>query len=219
MTAGRQDLMVHPIEWHLLAPLYEQRHRIYHDLQHIHSILRRIEQFDGLTPDQACWLEAVAWLHDAYYDPLAQQGVNERRSADLLLGPLGKCFTPSGLALARKTIQATAHHLQDQDSIPALMGLFLDMDLANLSDSLDEFSEQSIRVSQELLEAGVPEGLVVESQKRFAEHMLERKKIYYSSVFQGRERDARQNLLSLYETPAAFLPEGLSTASPITPRP
>ena len=206
MTASAQDLMVHPIEWHLLAPLYEQRHRVYHDTLHIHSVLQRIDGFDGITPDQAMWLEAVAWLHDAYYDPLAAPGVNERRSADLLASPLGAAFTPAGLALAKKTILATAHHLEDQQGVPFLVGLFLDMDMGNLSDNLAIFCEQSVRVSQELIEAGVPRDMVQRGQSMFAERMLARQKIYYTPHFQAREKDARANLEALHADPGAFLP-------------
>lgn len=198
-------MMVHPLEWHLLAPLYEQRHRVYHDIQHIHSMLRRIDEIEGLSPDEASWLEAVAWLHDAYFDPLSKMNVNEERSAALLNGPLGGAFTPAGLQLARRTILATANHLEDQENVPFLMGLFLDLDIANISDDFVDFSEQSIRISEEFLEAGVSPVLVEEGQAQFAEKMLARKKIFYSPPFRGREGYARKNLGILLTHPAAFL--------------
>jgi predicted metal-dependent HD superfamily phosphohydrolase len=198
--AAPQTLMVKPLDWTTLAPLYGQPQRVYHDLDHIHAILRHIDALN-VGEDEKCWLEAVAWLHDAYQDPRAHGQANERRSAALLVGPHGKSFTDRGRALAQSAILATAYPMVDQVGLDPLVGLFLDLDLSNLSESPAEFRRQSMRIAQELLLLELSEAQVMTAQVGFATHMLARAHVYYSSQFAHLESAARANLAWLRDEP------------------
>ena len=221
MTAP--DLMARPFAWPVLAPLYAQPHRVYHDLEHIHGLLREIDALE-LPADLRAWLEAVAWLHDAYYDPLATSPANETRSADLLATDLGQAFTPYGKDLARRTILATAAYRQDpvlEDPVledPALasdtdgrvtldsrdypLALFLDLDLHNLSLAPSVYQAHALRAAEELLRARAQAGAEVGDgllslqvgMDAFTQAMLSRRHVYVTTTFAPREAQAHANL-------------------------
>lgn len=52
-------LMKQPLDWHLVAPLYQDVRRGYHDIRHIHTLINQIHSHD-LNADSKRWLEAVA---------------------------------------------------------------------------------------------------------------------------------------------------------------
>lgn len=90
-----------------LSPLYCEPHRGYHSLEHIHYLLRLIdnnpkqlvdmnllvnldtETYDDEDENRTIslphFLSYVAWFHDAVYDPYAKSGSNEKNSAMLFL--------------------------------------------------------------------------------------------------------------------------------------
>lgn len=73
-----------------LMARYREDHRHYHDIAHLHDVLRHVDELAGAAanPDT---VRLAAWFHDAVYGVLASQG-NEERSALLaeqVLGDLG----------------------------------------------------------------------------------------------------------------------------------
>lgn len=209
-------LMQSAFPWHLVAPLYQERHRSYHGVQHVHYILRQIDALP-ISVDEKDFLSAIAWLHDAHHDPLAGSPSNERRSAELLDIPtFATAFTEDGLSLARQTIMATADHLNDQvmtqmmiDDGQEMIGLFLDLDLAHLGDTQETFLRTSRSVSEEYRRAGTSYEDLIKGHPAFAQKMLARKKLFYTKHFEGRETQARANLLLAASNPHLMIGNGL----------
>lgn len=197
-------LMRERLAWECVAPLYQETHRVYHGIAHVHSILREI---DGapMPVDKRDWLEAVAWLHDAYYDTLGVVGCNERRSADILDGTLGSAFTDRGRELARNAILASAHHLQDQQDLPTMVAWFLDLDIAGLASEERDFNRYTRAVAEEFRRAGKSTESICQSHEGFARKMLARERIYYLNRHATKEPRARANLKRLAKDPLLFV--------------
>lgn len=90
---------MHPIQAGL-SDRYDEPHRRYHDLRHLHEVLAAVE----LLADEAADVEAVrwaAWFHDAVYDIGAAD--NEEQSARLAEGLLPAELAPRVARLVRLT--------------------------------------------------------------------------------------------------------------------
>lgn len=190
------NLMKRRLCWPNLVPVYTHSSRTYHDLEHIQSIIRDIPRFT-LSEDHRLWMEAVAWLHDAYYDPKLASPGNEYQSACLLDTELGGCFTEKGRFLARETILLTANHVLYQTDLDPLTQMFLDLDLGNLGCPRGQFLLQCQKVSEEKMRSGAPRHAVIEGVQCWAEKMLARERIYYTPEFAVHEDQARENLTHL----------------------
>lgn len=122
--------MLYPIFMNEMTRFYQEPHRSYHSLTHIHTLARHVlnrsyEQHllpgvkfntfssTGLTD----FLMITAWAHDAYYDPYLGSPMNEYLSR-LLYREIVKKITPendeqkSVLSYAEYAIDLTARHGQ-----------------------------------------------------------------------------------------------------------
>lgn len=187
-------LMKRPFEWHLLSPLYQDPRRAYHDVRHIQTLQREILCLQ-IPEDLKMWLEAVAWTHDAYNDPLLGSPGNEDFSARLLNTSLGAVFTQEGLELAQVTIELTAHHSTTHQQIDPLSALFMDIDISHLGASYPVFIRNSQLISEEYRHCGVADTVLIEGYHRFFQSMLARPQLYYTQMYEHLEQPARDNLL------------------------
>jgi predicted metal-dependent HD superfamily phosphohydrolase len=202
--AQNNDLMQSSFHWLDLVGCYQQSHRVYHDTCHVHDMLRLAHTL--CNQDDMPWMEAVIWLHDAYHDPKAPHGQNERRSADLLNGMLGEAFTDQGRALARAAIEASAHHFQDQSGLHPLVEILLDIDMGGLGGNSESFSRHTRRVSEEYQRVGTSDEDIAKGHEKFAKAMLARRRIYYSDkMHEQYEECARANLARLAASPKDFI--------------
>ena len=201
---GMGQLMQGRFSWERVAPMYQEAHRVYHDISHIHMMLRELNALD-LSRDEREWMEAVVWLHDAYQDPLGGPPHNERRSADLLDGELGHAFTPLGRDLARAAILASAHHTRDQDDLHPLIAAFLDIDLAGLASEEREFNRQTRAVAEEFRRMGKSTEKICDAHASFCQKMLSRSRLYYLDRHANREDPARANLQRVAKDPLTFV--------------
>lgn len=203
-TAETQPLMKRPFEWHVLSPLYQDPRRAYHDVRHIHTLLRDILCLD-VSEDQRRWLEAIAWLHDAYNDPLLGSPGNEQMSASLLDTSVGECFTDHGKELARATIALTAQHAITHENIAPLSALFLDIDISHLGASYTVFIRNSQLISKSTAIAGWPTMCWWRGYHRFFQSMLARQRLYYTEPYSHVEGAARANLQKGLEESAVLV--------------
>lgn len=186
-------LMKRPFEWQQIAPIYQDPRRSYHDVRHIHTLMREIVCLD-IPEDMKQWLEAVAWTHDAYYDPLLGSPKNEELSARLLDTSLGAVFTQEGLDLAYATIALTAEHSVTHPTIDPLSALFMDIDISHLGAAYPVFVRNSQLISEEYRHCGVADGVLIEGYHKFFDGMLSRSRLYYTQMYEHLEGRARENL-------------------------
>lgn len=197
-------LMKQPLDWHLVAPLYQDIRRGYHDIRHIHTLINQIHSHD-LSADAKRWLEAVAWLHDMYYNPLSGSPLNEALSASALDTSLGLAFTDFGKGLARETILLTAEHLTTHRTINPLQALFLDIDIMHLGADYTTFVRNSQLMSLEYRNWGVADSVLIEGYHDFFSKMLARQQLYYTQMYAPFEQQARQNLTQALQESAALV--------------
>lgn len=217
VKSNKEKLMSGDFPWHKLAPIYENR-KGYHDIRHIQALIREINSL-GLSEDHTNWLKAVAWLHDAYYDPILGSPENEKFSAELLkLSEFADCFSNYGWKLAYDTILLTAKHNETHTIMEPIQGFFLDVDIAHLGMSYELFIRNSQLISVEYRYVGISDEVLIEGYHKFYQTMLDRQYLYYTENYQTLEKSARNNLKrALNETtlivsqPQSFinkLPEG-----------
>lgn len=191
---------------HLVAPLYQEPHRFYHNIEHIHSLIRLLDElYDtavivGRAEYEA--LLAVIWLHDAYYDPKARQGMNEEHSANIGWAIIGELWSDERIRVdgqvqyvknwIMNTIRATAFHTVDQPHLDTLQRLFMDMDLAGLGSDPQEYRANSLAIRKEY--AHVSDDEFAAGRIKFCQAMLARKTIYYNVLYFKLEKQARENL-------------------------
>lgn len=198
------NLMKGRFAWERVAPMYQEAHRVYHGLPHVHAMLRECNRLE-MTPDHRQWMEAVIWLHDAYQDPLGGPPYNEQRSADLLDGELGSAFSDTGVDLARQAILASAHHTRDQEVLHPLVQMFLDLDLMGLASEDRQFNRETRAVAEEFRRAGRSTEAICEAHAQFAGKMLARRRLYYYPAHAQHEETARRNLQRLVQDPLNFV--------------
>lgn len=186
-------LMKRPFEWQQVAPMYQDPRRAYHDIRHIQTLMREILCLN-IPEDMKLWLEAIAWLHDSYYDPLLGSPGNEEFSARLLNTSMGSVFTQDGLDLAFSTIALTAQHNTSHQNIDPLAALFLDIDISHLGAAYPVFVRNSQLISEEYRHCGVADNVLIDGYHRFFSEMLTRPSLYYTQMYEHLEENARTNL-------------------------
>jgi predicted metal-dependent HD superfamily phosphohydrolase len=186
-------LMKRPFEWQQLSPIYQDPRRAYHDIRHIQTLMREVLCLN-IPEDMKLWLEAIAWTHDAYYDPLLGSPGNEDFSARLLNTSLGASFTQDGLDLAFATIALTAEHNITHPTIDPLSALFLDIDISHLGAAYPVFVRNCQLISEEYRHCGVADNVLIEGYHKFFEGMLSRSRLYYTQMYEHLEGVARENL-------------------------
>jgi len=192
---------------HLIVPLYLEPQRHYHNLSHIHRLLREIDMLldqEVIDYYNRQILDIAAWMHDAYYDPKAAPGNNERRSADMLsefdeLKSTAVVPHRNGKGHTRlfswlvETVEATAKHTEDQLGLNPLTELFLDIDLCDLGADPTTFHENTLNIRKEY--AHVPMDAFVKGRIQFCQKMLDRESIYYHPFMKLKyEKQAIKNL-------------------------
>lgn len=112
-----------------LVRRHRERHRRYHTLEHVLSVVRHVDELAHIEPvDDLGAVVAAAWFHDAVYEP--RSPANERASARLARRDLAKLGWPVERAdIVGKMIEGTSHHSDPADTGTAVL---FDADLAIL---------------------------------------------------------------------------------------
>jgi predicted metal-dependent HD superfamily phosphohydrolase len=176
--------------WTFIEVQYAHPSRCYHNLSHIHSLLRHA---DELRPHIAHeqMVELAIWFHDVIYDTNARD--NERRSARWARQAMESMRLESGLVSAvEHCILATQKHEMGRFDVPDLP-LFLDLDLAILGAPEEIYRQYSHAVRQEydwVLEPAYRFG-----RRRVLNGFLQRPRVFFTTVMADRfEGQARRNM-------------------------
>jgi len=171
----------------VLVAAYGERHRAYHDLEHVAHMFAELDGVPLWDPA----VEWATWYHDAVYRPGGRD--NETRSAALARGGL------EALGLQRlerrvvQLIEATRLHRIDAEDTAAL--LFLDADLAILGSEPTAYLRYAEGVREE--HRAIPGFLYARGRRAFLRELLGRPSIFMTPHFRDRyDRHARENLQS-----------------------
>lgn len=172
----------------LLSDLYSERHRAYHNMNHLTHCLDEFEAARHLAEGPG-EVEMALWFHDAIYDPRAKD--NERRSAELSRRIAEEARLPE--AFGRRVydlVLATEHH-----GVPdgADARLLVDIDLAILGRPRDEFDDYETNIRKEY--HFVPWTEYRSARSAILRRFSNRPAIYSTDLFRQKyESRARANL-------------------------
>lgn len=183
-------------QWAALDAAYASPPRAYHNLDHVHEVLRHFATVDagpGWIQPREVYLAIL--YHDAVYQ--AGRGDNEARSAELAHAHVTRWLPQAGIDACRveELIRLTARHGRvrpgdvDRDA-----ALFLDCDMAILGADADAFDAYDRSIEIEYRDQ-MPAWLYRRNRRRFLKALLEKDRIFVSDFFHARlDGVARQNL-------------------------
>ena len=171
-----------------LVDAYSEKHRQYHNVSHLCSVLSRLDEVEHLT-EQKDEIELALWFHDAVYKPFSKS--NESDSADWARKFLDENdMSEQVQERVHRLVMATSH-----SSVPKSDDekLIVDIDLSILGKAEDQYAQFETGVRAEYRK--VPSCIYARSRKAVLRGFLQRDRIYSSELFYGAlERQARKNL-------------------------
>ena len=178
-----------------IVEFYSNPNRYYHNLEHIHNVLKVIQTLESQTkyfqPNfETKTVKFAAWFHDIVYNSEAKD--NEEKSAEYAVSVLSSLSIPSGvIKKVKKLILQTKNHQASVTDFDAQV--LLDADLAILGSNPVEYSKYTQAIRQEY--TWVPDTEYFAARKKILETFLQRKNIYFTQFMQERrEKIARINL-------------------------
>lgn len=168
---------------------YSEKHRVYHNLGHIGSLLKLFEQFNQFIDDKSSVFFTI-WFHDAIYDPGADD--NEKQSAKLAVESLNEFFMPKEeIEKVEKMILATEKHLPTGLNKDGQM--FLDFDLAILGTENSVYRHYAKAIRQEY--SFVSDAEYKAGRAAVLQNFLKRDLIYLTDIMREQfENKARENM-------------------------
>jgi len=168
---------------------YDQRHRGYHDAEHLDELIALAREH---VPDLDDAEQLAVLFHDAVYVPGAPRGDNEKLSALLMRATVAK-LELGGVDIDRaaRIIVATMH----AEPPPAEAARVCDLDLWRLAAPWEEFQRHTLGVRHENIHLHASEAAFWKARSAFLAGMLERPFLYATPYFRERfETKARDNL-------------------------
>ena len=172
----------------ILISKYSEKHRAYHNTNHILTMLFEFEKVKSFLVDPVA-VETAIWFHDVVYDTHSTN--NEKQSTEVFektakqLG-LSNKFTTK----VKNLILATKHNtiLTDNDA-----QFLADIDLTALGKLEKDFKKDGIKIRKEY--SWVPENRFVSERIKLLQSFLNRPTIFYTHFFQEKyEHVAQKNL-------------------------
>lgn len=171
-----------------LVTHYSQKHRSYHNTNHINAVLQQLDQARDFADDFNA-IELAVWFHDAIYNVFSSE--NELNSAIwasefLQDNSAGKESSDRVYSL----IMATLHNAAPESNDARIM---VDIDLSILGSNPEDYNifEKSIREEYKL----IPGFVFKKKRKIILQGFLERENIYSHQYFHEKyEINARSNL-------------------------
>lgn len=167
-SAWQQVLPEQPELGESLIQRWSEPHRVYHGVDHLLFVLRRVDEFAG--PDHDLFMvRLAAWYHDAVYVVGKSQVTNEEASARLSIRELSRCgFEVEELNEVARLVRMTATHVPgsaDPDG-----ELLSDADLAVLGGTPEEYEAYRTAIRTEY--AAVPDEVFQPARLRVMADLL-----------------------------------------------
>ncbi len=175
--------------WTELENHYTEKHRKYHNLEHVADLLGLAELYREHLSDYDVLRYAI-WFHDIIYKPRSKN--NEKESAAFVEKALDNTsLSPERVKRISSLVSATASHsvvAHDAD-----LYWFLDFDLSILGSPAEKYLEYSQQIREEF--KVYPGFLYRMGRKKVLRYFLEKPRIYHTEEMYDRlEDDARKNL-------------------------
>jgi predicted metal-dependent HD superfamily phosphohydrolase len=171
-----------------LLELYTADKRVYHDITHIISLLKRWEESKlNINDDDVVYL--AIWFHDAIFDTWRSD--NEEKSAEMAAEFLAKTsFPPDRIDKVVKYIIATkTHESTDENDL----NYFLDIDLSILGSEETIYDIYTKQISDEY--SFYPSFLYNRGRRKVLNSFLEKEFIYKTEEYRSKlEEQARVNI-------------------------
>jgi predicted metal-dependent HD superfamily phosphohydrolase len=172
-----------------ITEAYEQKHRFYHNAEHIAECLNELRAAENLAGDRGNEIEMALWLHDFVYDPTRND--NEQLSAVVAREVCREGGLPPDFGARVDDLIMATRHAEDPSEEAAQ--LVVDIDLSILGKSADRFWKYEDDVRREY--SFVPEELFRTKRAEILEGFLRRESIYHTELFRDQyEKQARENL-------------------------
>ena len=183
--AGLQAAVMDDV-WALLATLYGEDHRAYHNLSHVGNMLDHLDDCQEVESREAiAW---AIWFHDVVYDPKSSS--NEAESAALFRERLGTSMETALVEEAERLIMVTDPRTdRPSDFAGQLMG---DLDLLTLGADQPDYEAYAKAIRQEY--AFVPAEAFAKGRAEVMERFLAQDQIYQTPLFAHLEKPARANI-------------------------
>lgn len=168
---------------------YSEKHRKYHNLHHIHTLLNFADSYKNKINDFSSVSFAI-WFHDVVYD--TKRDDNEDKSADFALKILNQLKADDALAekvaAMIRTTKDHKHRCKTDDS-----EFFTDSDLSILGTSPCVYAEYADAIRQEY--SWVPDVVYKKERKKILGSFLNRDRIYSTEIMRNQfEIQARENM-------------------------
>ncbi len=168
-----------------LVRQYTSKERQYHSLNHVIHLLLLAEKYKAAINNRQAFYIAI-WFHDVIQNRFT---ANEKVSAQMCLEAIGDLELSSEANEAAELILATEDHMSTKSSDERL---FVDLDLAILGSSREEYSQYAKQCRDEY---NLPGGQYCRGRIRILKSFLQRDYLYQTSVFRKTfEYQARQNI-------------------------
>lgn len=174
--------------FHELEKQYREKHRAYHNIDHIAACLDQLDAIPTAVPLKK-EIELAIWFHDCIYNPYGKE--NELKSAKKAELFLQRQKADAGtISLIFDLIMATLHTQLPKNEAEALLQ---DIDLSILGAKPEHYNIYSEKVRREYKR--VPRILYRKKRKEILSHFLQKNHIYHTPLFHGKfEEIARKNL-------------------------
>ncbi len=182
-----------------LRIVYEHPSRAYHNLDHIHNMLKKLTESEKLAEHPHRIILAI-WFHNAIYNPARTD--NEVKSAEFWIRKMTPYLLEEPLKWGKMAILATINHFPNPD--PDIQ-LLLDLDLASLGASWEVFQENSEQIRQEYIHVSNDD--FRKGRKVFLEKMLKRPRLFGTEHWHNLlEKQARNNMEKTLEEFTTIFP-------------
>jgi predicted metal-dependent HD superfamily phosphohydrolase len=195
MPRAGQDTEKLTQAWLRLLQHYQQPHRHYHNISHIHACLIWFDKVKAQLNNPLA-VELAIWFHDVIYD--VRKSDNELQSGYYAVTALTNLGISANLSQRVYELILLTRHPNKPDPQSVDMqdqALLLDIDLSVLGQTQDVYQvyETAIRAEYQ----HVPRWLYKIARKRLLKLFLKQPVIYHSSYFQEKfEYQARLNIQS-----------------------
>jgi predicted metal-dependent HD superfamily phosphohydrolase len=185
-----------------LMAAYSERHRHYHNLDHIFWMLNLIFDIAYVDPFLLTRnIRLATWYHDVVYDPRGSE--NEARSAEVAAASLARLgISQETVTRVCDLILMTKEHIGPADDSEA--GLFIDADLGILGTDPKEYAEYASGIRKEY--GSLADHEFYEGRRKVLQRFQARRRIFRSDWYDRySESQARANLAAEIAQIDAFL--------------
>ena len=174
--------------WQLIATLYSEPHRHYHNLNHIRHCLRQLDKAPNLQQNQRDTLEIALWFHDLVHNDRDQH--LEAKSALRFREHCPASMNPEVADKVVELIMTTTHTERQNELLNQYM---VDIDLSGFGGEWALFAKDSDNLRLE--QPHMSDAQYYADNRDFLESLLARPSVFASDYFRAElELRARENI-------------------------